>query len=385
MHNTPSDKAANLLALIRNGLHLHAEKATRQALGDRSRYIGLSDVGRALECPRAALANKVLQKPPGSLQKYLTLQRGHWLEHGMGQALASLGLCICPQLELAFEHNSTPIRAHCDFVLAWDSPRPAIRILELKSTERLPETLYSSYESQLYGQAGFLARFWNDPVFNLRDNGTLRHDKLTMPELCKAQFGLTMPAEPGLVDIEAWVLCISMSEAKPFGPYTPDAAMLDLCLNTAENLWQNKLAVDSGQIDFNSVAYATGFHALCPACDWNADCPKFHDGEYQPEWQAELDKLANLKKARSALELEIEELESNLKEAYALSGTAGNWINTGLHRFRVTAQNGRRSLSRERLHRELMLVIGEEKTEALLVRCEQEGRPFSRLVVNAVN
>ena len=116
-----------------------------------------------------------------------------------------------------------------------------------------------------------------------------------------------------------------------------------------------------------------------------ADCPKFHDGECQPEWQPELDRLAGLKDARSALETEIEELESGLKDAYALSGMAGSWINTGSRRFRVTGQNGRRGLSRERLRQELSPVLGEEKAEALLVRCEQEGRPFSRLVVNTIN
>jgi len=386
MYNTPSDKAASLLALIRNGLSLHAEHTSALTLGDRSQYIGLSDVGRALECPRAALANKVHQRPQASLQKYLTMQRGHWLEHGIGQALASLGLRVFPQLEMAFEHNNTPVRAHCDFVLAWDSPRPAVRILELKSTERLPETLYTSHETQLYGQAGFLAHLWNLPAFSLRDgSGTLLHGNLTMPKLCKYHFGLAMPIDSADVDLEAWVLCISMSDAKPFGPYTPDASMFDLCLNTAESLWQNKLDLENGKIDINAVAHATGFHALCASCDWNADCPKFHDGEHQPEWQTELDRLANLKEVRSDLDVEIEELETGLKDTYALSGMAGDWINTGSHRFRVTPQNGRRSLNRDRLYQELLPVIGEEKADTLLTRCEQEGRAFSRLVINAIN
>ena len=206
-----------------------------------------------------------------------------------------------------------------------------------------------------------------------------------MPELCKAHFGLAMPIDPAAVDIEAWVLCISMSDAKPFGPYTPDAAMLDLCLNTAENLWQNKLAVVSGQIDINAVAHATGFHALCATCDWNADCPKFHDGEHQPEWQMELDRLAGLKDARSDLDAEIEELESGLKDAYTLSGMAGKWINTGSHRFRATPQSGRRTLNRERLHQELTSALGADSADTILARCEQEGRSFSRLTINTIN
>jgi hypothetical protein len=295
-------------------------------------------------------------------------------------------LRIFPQLELDFEHNGTPIKAHCDFVLVWDSPRPAVRILELKSTERLPETLYTSYETQLYGQAGFLAQLWNEPAFSLRDgNGIHLYGNMTMPELCKDHFGLSMPKESDAVDIEAWVLCISMSDAKAFGPYMPEQSMLDLCLNTAEKLWQNKLALDKGQNNINTVAHATGFHALCASCDWNIDCPKFHDGEFQPEWRTELERLESLKNARSSLESEIEELETGLKDAYALSGMAGNWINTGSHRFRVTSQNGRRSLNRERLHQELSTSLREEKADAILARCEQESRSFFRLVINKIN
>lgn len=56
---TPSDKANGLLDLLHKGLHLHAERTTALALGDRSKYVGLSDIGRALECPRAALLNKI--------------------------------------------------------------------------------------------------------------------------------------------------------------------------------------------------------------------------------------------------------------------------------------------------------------------------------------
>ncbi|MCL2123663.1 MAG: hypothetical protein FWH34_06185 [Desulfovibrionaceae bacterium] len=386
MQLSASDKAACLLLLIYNGLRTHAKQASARTLGDRSQYIGLSDIGRALECPRAALASKLFPCPQFNLQKQLTLQRGHWLEHGIGQALAVHGLHMLPQLELGFVHNGVPIKAHLDFALAWEKPRPAVRILEIKSTGQLPEVLFTSYETQLYGQAGFLAQLWNEPAFSLRDgNGTLLHANLTMPQLCKAHFGLAMPKKSGSVDIEAWVLCISMSDAKAFGPYAPDASMRELCLHTAESLWQNKLAVDNGQIDINAVPHATGFHALCASCDWNRDCPKFHDGEYQPEWQPELERLENLKEARGTLDKEIEEMENGLKDAYALSGMAGNWINTGSHRFRVTPQNGRKSLNRDRLHQELTIALGESKADDLLARCEQEGRPFPRFVVNAIN
>jgi len=384
--HTPTDKAASLLALISNGLYLHAEQTSALTLGDRSRYIGLSDIGRALECPRAALAAKIFPRQQGNLEKQLVLQRGHWLEHGIGQALAAQHLRILPQLELGLVHKGVPIKAHLDFVLVWEKPRPAVRILEIKSTGRLPDTLFTSYEVQLHGQTGLLAFLWDQPAFSLRDkDGTLLHQNLTMPQLCRAHFGLALPLVPEQVDIEAWVLCVSMSDVRPFGPYTPDAAMRDLCLHTAENLWLEKLAVENGQRTLNSIAHATGFHALCAACDWNADCPKFHDDAYQPEWGAELDRLASLKESRDALEAEIEELETGLKDAYALTGASG-WINADRHRFRVTRQAGRRTLDKNRLRLELAdLCDSETNADELIRRCEQEGRAFSRLVINPIN
>ena len=385
-----TDKATNLLALIASGLHTYAEQSTALTLGDRSQYIGLSDIGRALECPRAALCNKVLSRPQPGLRKLLTLQRGHWLEHGIGQALAAQGLRVLPQLELSLTHNGVPIKAHMDFVLVWDKPRPAVRILELKSTERLPDTLYTSYECQLHGQAGLLALMWNEPVFSLRDEcGMILHTNLTMPELCRAHFGLRLPSDSGQMDIEAWVLCLSMSDAKAFGPYLPNDAMRELCLNTAETLWQNKQAVEAGQLNVNGMAHASGFHALCAYCDWNADCPKFHDAEYQPEWQGDVQRLTSLKEARDALDAEIEALEAGLKDAYALTSMAGDWINTGSHRFKASQHPGRRTLNRTALYAELEEVFHFEgldiDVEALLTRCEKEGQPFSRLTINSVN
>ena len=292
-----------------------------------------------------------------------------------------------PQLELSLTHNGVPIKAHMDFVLVWEKPRPAVRILELKSTGHLPETLYTSYECQLYGQIGLLALMWNEPAFSLRDeHGTLLHRNLTMPELSKAHFGLHLPCDPAEVDVEAWVLCLSMSDAKAFGSYLPNAAMRDLCLNTAEMLWQNKLAVESGQLDVNGMAYASGFHALCAYCDWNADCPKFHNAEYQPEWQADLQKLADLKESRTALDAEIEELETGLKDAYALTGMTGDWINAGTHRFKVSQHPGRRTLDREALRLELLDALGDEHAaEKLLSWCEVEGNPYSRLTITPIN
>ncbi len=50
------DRTEGLRALIRQGLQTVAHKHTLAHLGDRSSYIGMSDIGQHWECPRAALA-----------------------------------------------------------------------------------------------------------------------------------------------------------------------------------------------------------------------------------------------------------------------------------------------------------------------------------------
>ena len=146
MH-TPSDKANGLLILLHRGLHLHAERTTALALGDRSRYVGLSDIGRALECPRAALLHKITPRPQASLQKLLTCNAAIGLNTASDKLLPFTIFTSCRNWSLALATRAFPSRRISIFTLIWDKPYPAVRILELKSTEHLPDTLYASYEN----------------------------------------------------------------------------------------------------------------------------------------------------------------------------------------------------------------------------------------------
>ena len=53
------------MALLAQGLVETSAKRTASSLGDRSQYIGMSDIGRALECPMAAVANKLFGNSAG--------------------------------------------------------------------------------------------------------------------------------------------------------------------------------------------------------------------------------------------------------------------------------------------------------------------------------
>jgi hypothetical protein len=389
-----ADRSHGLMALLAKGLVESSAQRTASSLGDRSKYIGMSDIGRALECPRAAVGRKLFGNGddlahqhdlPSLLARQLRLQRGHWFEAGIAHVFRQQRMPVIEQLEIVTSHHGVPIRAHLDFVFASVVGQPTIRILELKSCENIPSTLYSSYETQVYGQVGLLHALWDQPAFGVHGEADRQGGSgLTFPQICREKFGVEMPVNPSEVDIEAWVLCLSMSNAKAFGPYLPDDTMLFLFLNKAKELWLKFDASKVSGAGLDGVATANGFHPLCSWCEFNADCPKF-DGIDQPQWSDTLDRLKDLKTRQGVLEVEISEIEEGLRTAYALSDVGGSWINAGMHRFRVSTQNGRRPLHTEQLLLELSAVLGEEEANALIARCESEGKPFDRLTVSRIN
>lgn len=392
-----TNRATTLLALISTCLHGHAEDHTARYLGDRHEYIGMSDIGRGLSCLRSAVGHKlpdeVENQPisqaqayqPVSLAKQLRFQRGHWFEEGLAKTFRSQHMPVIEQLEIATSHQGVPIKAHLDFTFVSRTPRPVVRILEVKSCEHIPSNIYSSYEAQVYGQVGLFSSLWNQRVFGLRDGaGAMLMSQKTFPEIAQHLFGFDLPCDPGDVDIEAWILCLSMSEAQAFGPYQPNDIMLHMCLQTAGDIWRARNEVQSGIRDFDDLPVAKGHYPLCDWCAYNEDCPKF-DGEYQPQWEETLLHLATLKENQAELAAQIAETEDMLKTAYRLSESDGSWINATSQRFKVSSIQGRRSLNKDQLRLELTAILGDSAASDLLVRCEHEGKSHDRLTIGTIN
>ena len=175
-----ANRTANLLSLVSKCLHDSSTCRTERFLGDRKDYVGMSDIGRGLSCMRSAVGHKLAgrglflgqsQSPRGQhvLAKQIRLERGHWFESGLSQAFRMQNLPVIEQLEIETTNLTVPIKAHLDFMFASVTGQPTIRILELKSCEHIPSTLYSSYETQVYGQIGLLCDYWNQPAFSVRD------------------------------------------------------------------------------------------------------------------------------------------------------------------------------------------------------------------------
>ena len=375
--------AEGLLEILRYGLERDGERRTAVQLGDRSQYVGLSDIAKMLDCPRVALAAKLY--PPEhrntaeALNHQITFQRGHWFETGVHQALIGYGLSLLSQLEIEIVYGDVLLKAHLDFTLVTDQPHPVVRILEVKSTAKLPTTLSESYLMQIGAQTALLKAYWNHPVFNIiQETGEVLYHR-TLPEICKELLDVSLPDDDSACDIQGWVLCLSMCDAKAFGPFLPEDADIARCLDMASEFWETMNDLKENRLNLNAIRTAQGLDALCPSCFWRKDCPHFW-GSSHPEWEDALVQLIKLKTQKKSFEADIDELESRLKVAYQLSHTVrGEWINTGKHTFRVIPQNGRVTLDRKRLNEELETLLGEQDARTLLARCEKQGDPFERL------
>ena len=282
------------------------------------------------------------------------------------------------QLEIEIRYGEVPIKAHLDFTLVADQPQPTVRILEVKSTVRLPTTLSESYAMQIGGQTALLKAYWNLPAFNLvQDTGEVLHHR-TFPEMCNECLGVSLP-DASACDVQGWILCLSMCDAKAFGPFLPEDTDIARCLDMASEFWETMIALRDNLLNLNTIQTVQGLSPLCPSCLWREDCPHFK-GSSHPEWEDTLEQFMSLKTQKKSIEAEIGELESRLKVAYQLSHTVkGEWINTGNHTFRVIPQSGRVTLDRKRLAEELKNLLGEQKAQTLMAQCEKQGEPFERL------
>jgi len=399
-------KVMGLLAQITKGLIRHGQLATAASLGDRTKYIGMSDIGAGVECLRKAVGNKLnagsqvdandiakwfsqkdFEKIEVTLSRQLILQRGHWFEDGILEVLYCNTTNLFSQLEIDVEINDVPIKAHLDFVVVGDGEKPTVRVLELKSCDKIPKHLYTAYELQLYGQIGLLSKFWNEPVFNLKsETGEVLFEKLSFPDIVQQAFGFVLPEDVEQVDLEGWVLALSMKTAKAFGPYVPSDVMTELAVNTAERIWLNTKLIKPEQIDFNSLPFAEGFNPLCDFCDYMVDCPKFSKLKFDDENCHEtLKLLSELKEQKKEICSEIEHIESQLKEFYSNCNLKHEWIEVNDFMFRCCENSPRKIFDKDSLKVELIELIGENETNQLFEKYTKTGAGSKRLYVKQNN
>ena len=179
-----------------------------------------------------------------------------------------------------------------------------------------------------------------------------------------------------------------MKEARAFGPYVYSPESLTDMFSYAQTFQQQIAAVREDASCLDELPVPQGYYPLCGYCEHNADCPKFRQGSYQPQWEPAIRKLDELKKRQTAIHTEIREIEDALKQAHSLSDTR-DWIDTGQHRFRLSMVSGRKSLDQDALKGELSQIFRSfdetVNVESLFERCVQQGDSFPRLTIANVN
>lgn len=377
-----------LYSLLKQGLQSSSHERTTRSLGDRSKYVGLSDIGKAVDCLRTAVAGKVCLPQtlatatscsPDTFLRILRMQRGHWFENGITEVFHATGIPVLHQMGIHTRYHQTPIIAHLDLVLVTGGNVPRVQIVEVKSCEHIPDTAYAAHEVQLSGQIGLLKALWNQPCFMVQP-GPLR----TFPDLIRHVCNIALPEQAEHVAIEGAILMLSMNDVKVFGPYTPNKIMLDVCLSLAESIWQNAEQVRNGKLNLNQIPTTKGWHPLCDSCEWNADCPRF-DGLTAPEMEQDLLALQSLKDARDTAAIRIREMEDKMKQIFWRISAGRDWISAVTHRFQVGICEGRKTLDKDRLLTALAPYLSVDESEAVMQAGYKTGEPYERLYVSPIN
>lgn len=227
-----------------------AKQHTEETLGDRSNYLGASDIGY---CPRKVVLEKI-NPTEHDLATLLRFQRGHMAEDIIAMAFTAAGYTNFErQVEVEVDCE-VPIKAHIDFVFTSEIHKIK-SVLETKSTSNIPDDPYGSWESQLYIQMGALAQKF--PDYTIRG---------------------------------AFIaLDLANGEAEFFNGYSPQKTIFAGLLKKAEGLWSDYQAMLCGK----EVDLDTDPGPLCGFCNYLTSCPRF-EAEEVPHLAASVNELREL-------------------------------------------------------------------------------------------
>ena len=240
-------------------------------LGDRSLYVGASDVA---QCPRKVVLAKT-EPAPQDLQTLIRFERGNMVERIVANALDYAGIAYDQQVEVS--HPAFPhFKAHLDFVFY---RQDEIAVLETKSVSRMPDMPYPSWIEQVHFQMGLV--------------------------------GLS-DARP----VRGAVLAVDLSSGKfkLFDDYQPNRKLFDGLLSKAEHIWQ---AING------EVVPDTEESNLCVGCDYQETCPEFVGQDVvELPIKTEVEQYLSLKKNLKAMKEEADALKAIIQEAVKPFGEA---------------------------------------------------------------
>jgi len=189
----------NLNNTLRAALQKLALQQTTETLGDRTTYIGASDIAA---CPRKTIMSRIMPGEP-DLATLLRFRRGHMAEDIVAAAFNAAGFTNFERQVEVVHKGEVPLKAHIDFVFTSEATRTKA-ILEVKAPETLPDQPYGSWEMQLYLQMGILAV--NSPGYRVEKGAILAlnfgHEGLELYNIHTAGLHPGWIVEPGAGFVE---------------------------------------------------------------------------------------------------------------------------------------------------------------------------------------
>lgn len=199
-------------------------------LGDRSEYVGASDI---VGCERKVVLSKI-NGVEFNTANQIVLSRGHVAEDIVSKVLAKAGFNYETQYEVIHPKFSF-IKAHIDF-LFFDKGTKGV--LEMKTTTGIPDEPYPSWVQQLQMQIGLL--------------------KLNFPK-DKIKGALL-------------VMDLSNGQMKVFNGFTPDGELFEVLVDKAKSIYEKVLNKQTEGLE-------TEISPLCSFCPFKKDCPEFSGDE----------------------------------------------------------------------------------------------------------
>jgi len=239
-------------------------------LGDRTRYIGSSDVGG---CARMVYLQRKHPSEP-DFTTMLKFSRGHVAETLIDDIFKAAGINHLYDTQVELRHPVYPLRAHVDFLFYADfDNKPVLHILELKSVNNIPDEPYPHWIDQITFQLGLL--------------------RIQYP---KAKMGGSILA----IDLNAGKL-------HQFNGFEHNDSLCNYLFTRGLHM------IDC--LDDKEEPKASASH-MCSFCSYRSDCPEMNlpKVELPPEIEALANKYVELNEIRHDTDKELQSIRNELLE-----------------------------------------------------------------------
>ena len=277
----------DFIELLRQGL---MKLNTSEDLGDRSTYVGSSDVAG---CPRKAVLSKI-ESPDFELATLIRFSRGHLAEQLIVSAIEDTSYKWEYQKEVI--HREKPFKAHIDFVF---NGKNVLMVLEVKTVSSIPRAPYESWIQQIHFQMGLLQE---------------KYPKKT---------------------VRGSLLAIDLNDGqiKLFKDFEYNSMLYEGLLQKASHIWQCVEEIE--------VQPQTQTSPLCAWCQYRPECPAYDHSLEIPELpiEDELTTYLGLKATKKSSEMELSRLTNFLRLAIANTNPDGMAIKVGPNVVRTNSRN----------------------------------------------